>query len=439
MKQFAKLLRKSRDDPVLFARTFLNFEPYPFQKDFLRNNSRRIVACCGRQVGKTTLGAIKAIHFALTHNSVLVLVISAGLRQSIYLFDKILELIDGCVPAKIMKTYASRTKVRFANGSEIIALPCGRQGFTIRGLSVDLAIVDEAAYVPRVVIESVISPMLITRPNAKKIYLSTPWMKDHPFYEASARPELGFIKYTWPTSMNPKVTKEDLEREKLAIGEYNFDREFNGVFQDDQFAFFPSDLVLDCAANYDLNPEPSPEQKYQGAFYIGIDFGIVEDHAAVAILQKIATNEIRLVYLKEFPLKTLYKVVIDSVQKLNNAYHFRGGGLDKTSVGVGLHEDISSFMHIEGVPLTAPKKEELMGKLKLAMENHQITIPRDKSLLAQITSQQCKRSESGGLHFDHPYGTHDDQLHALVLALPPALQGDLQKAIFRTAGAPRLT
>ncbi len=105
MKQLAKLLRKSRSDPVFFARTFLNFQPYPYQKDFLRDNSRRIVACCGRQVGKTTLAAIKALHFALTHDSVRVLVISAGLRQSIYLFDKILELMDHCIPAKILKCY----------------------------------------------------------------------------------------------------------------------------------------------------------------------------------------------------------------------------------------------------------------------------------------------------------------------------------------------
>ena len=438
MKQFARLLRKSRSDPVFFARTFLDFDPYPYQKDFLRDNSRRIVACCGRQVGKTTLAAIKALHFTLTHDSVRVLVVSAGLRQSIYLFDKVLELMDHCVPARILKIYESRTKVRFTNGSEIVALPCGRQGFTIRGFSVDMAIVDEANWVPRVVIESVIGPMLITRPNAKRIYLSTPWMRDSPFYEAFTRPELGFTKYTWPTSMNPKVTKEDLEREKLAIGESNFDREFNGVFQDDQFAFFPSDLVLDCAASYDLDPEPSLEQKYQGAFYVGIDFGQIEDHSAIVILQKIPKNQIHLVYLQEFPINTPYKEVIDSVQKLNHAYHFKGGGLDKNGVGVALYEDISGFMHIEGIMLTAPKKEELLGKLKLAMENRQITIPRDKRLLAQITSQQCKRSESGNLHFYPPYGTKDDQLWALALALPSALEADVQKPIFLTGRSFRL-
>src|SRR5208282_1715435 len=241
-----QLLKKSRDDPVFFARVFLKFQPYPYQIDFLRDNSPRIIACCGRQVGKTTLAAIKTLHFALFHNSVRVLVISAGLRQSIYLFDKILELMDSCVLAKALKTDQSRTKVRFANGSEIIALPCGRQGSTLRGFSADLLVVDEANFVPRFVIESVISPMLIARPNAKRIYLSTPWMKDHPFYEAFTKPELGFKTYTWPTAKNPKVTVEDLEREKLLIGEYNFNREYNAMFLDDQFTYFPSTLVLNC-------------------------------------------------------------------------------------------------------------------------------------------------------------------------------------------------
>ena len=409
-KAYVELFLKCLTDPVIFSKTFLKFQPYPYQTDFLNDNSPRIVACCGRQVGKTTLTAIKGLHFALSHNSVRVLVISAGLRQSIYLFDKILELMDSCVPAKILKTYGSRTKVRFANGSEIVALPCGRQGSTLRGFTADMVIIDEANYVPRIVIESVISPMLITHPNAKKIMISTPWMKDHPFYEAFTKPELDFTKYTWPTSMNPKVSKESLEREKISSGEYN------AIFLDDQFTYFTSSIVLTCTDDYEVNLEPKTEEGQRNQFYIGIDFGKFEDHSAIVILQKFAKDKIRLVYLKEFQLKTLYKDVITSVRKLNDTYHFNGGCLDKTGPGEAPHEEISSFMRIEGVTLTAPMKEDLMGRLRLTMENHRITLPRDKNLLTQITSQQCKPSNSGNLHFSHPSGTHDDLLWALALA-----------------------
>ena len=108
--------------------------------------------------------------------------------------------------------------------------------------------------------------------------------------------------------------------------------------------------------------------------------------------------------------------MIASVRKLNDTYHFTGGCLDKTGVGEAPYEDISNFMEIEGVTLTMPTKTDLMGNLKLTMEHHRIAIPRDKRLLTQITSQQCKQSDSGNLHFSHPPGTHDDLLWALALA-----------------------
>jgi len=424
IQKYGEIFLQSLLDPVVFSEIFLKFKPHPYQDPFLRDNSPRIVACCGRQVGKTTLSAIKALHFALSHDSVRVLVISAGLRQSIYLFDKILDLIDVCIPAQSLLTHRNRTKIRFTNGSEIVALPCGRQGYTLRGFTVDMAIIDEANYVPRVVIECVVGPMLITRPNAKRIYISTPWMKDHPFYEALTNLELGFTRYTWPTSMNPKVTKEYLEREKLLIGEHSFNREYNAMYIDDQFTYFSSDLVLNCTQNYELNKDVEQEQKYSGEYHVGLDFGKHIDHSAIAILQKIFENQVRLVYVKEFQLNTSYTDVITYLRTLHAAYNFTAGCLDQTGVGEAPYEQIREFMpQMQGITLTAPTKQDLMGKLRLAMENQKIKLPiENKHLLTQITDQQSKPLLSGTLQFTHPPGAHDDLLWALALAAQSALK-----------------
>jgi len=46
---------------------------------------------------------------------------------------------------------------------------------------------------------------------------------------------------------------------------------------------------------------------------------------------------------------------------------------------------------IDGVTLTAQVKEDVMGRLKLAMEHGKLTLPRDDTrLLVQITSQRCE-------------------------------------------------
>jgi phage FluMu gp28-like protein len=73
---------------------------------------------------------------------------------------------------------------------------------------------------------------------------------------------------------------------------------------------------------------------------------------------------------------------------------------------------------MEGVTLTAQVKEDVMGKLKLALEQSTLTLPRDnQQLLVQMTAQQCEPTKSGTLKFSHPTGTHDDQLWSLALAI----------------------
>jgi phage FluMu gp28-like protein len=418
LKRYTQHFTEALTDSVQFATDFLNFQPFPYQEELLRDESPLIAACCGRQVGKTTLAAIKAVHFALYHPNVRILIISAGLRQSMILFDKISDFTNAALPAKALMDYRTRTKIHFATGSEIVALPCGRDGSTLRGFTADMVILDEANFIPRIVIDSVIRPTMITHSNAKMIMISTPWMRDHPFYEAMSKPELKFKTYTWPTSMNPKITAERLELERKTMGDYDFNREYNATFLDDQFSYLPSQLILECTDDYSLDNEPTQGYRCQGQYYVGIDFGKHTDHSVIAIVKKLPEENLHLVYLKEFPLETPYTAVIGAMRRLNDAYAFAAGYLDQTGVGEGPYEQLKRFIPaMNGVTLTAPTKEDILGRLKLAFEQQKLTLPREnQQLLIQITSQQCQPTISRTLKFTHPSGAHDDQLWALALS-----------------------
>ena len=419
VQEYADLYREALKDEVQFARKILDFHPYPYQEAFLRDRSPLIAACCGRQVGKSTLAAIKALHFALANNNTQVLIVSAGLRQSILLFDKVQALTETALPAKVLLTQKTRTKLRFANGSQIAALPCGRDGSTLRGFTADMAILDEANFIPRIVIDSVIRPTTITRPKARIIMLSTPWIKDHPFYDAIMKPEQQFKPYNWPTSINPQITKERLELEKKTIGEYDFNREYNAQFIDNQASYFPSNITLECTDDYELDKEPRTGETRNGNYYIGIDFGKLVDPSAIAITQEQPDHTLRVAYLHEFPLETPYTAVIGTVRILNTAYQFRGGYLDETGVGEAPYELIKEFApYIKGMKLTAKTKEDILGNLRLTIENRKVTIPREpRQLLIQLTQQQCEPSAQGTLKFTHPSGTHDDLAWAFALSV----------------------
>ncbi len=93
--------------------------------------------------------------------------------------------------------------------------------------------------------------------------------------------------------------------------------------------------------------------------------------------------------------------------KWNGKRRHSAGCLEKTGVGEGPYEEIKQFMRgVEGVTLTARVKEDLMGKLKLALEQGKLILPRDNPrLIVQMTAQRCEPTKSGTLKFSHPAGT----------------------------------
>lgn len=168
-------------DPVRFAREVLGFEPFDYQAKIMQDTSNRIVVCAGRQIGKSVCVAAKAIHFALSNEKTNTLIVSASLRQSMLMFEKILSLLESKLSTLI--AYKSRIRIRLSNGSSIIALPSGRYGHTLRGFTAALVIIDEAAFVPEEVITNSVLPMLATT-NGYCWMLSTPYDKVHVFYKA---------------------------------------------------------------------------------------------------------------------------------------------------------------------------------------------------------------------------------------------------------------
>ena len=128
-----RVFKMLRDNPVAFTQYLLNIVPFQFQEKFLLDKSSRIVACAGRQVGKSLMASAKAIWFAVTHDNTTTLIVSATLRQSTLLFEKILSMVAASPLVSKAVAYQSRTRLRFTNGSWIIALACGTSGFTLRG------------------------------------------------------------------------------------------------------------------------------------------------------------------------------------------------------------------------------------------------------------------------------------------------------------------
>ena len=224
------------DYPVEFA-VSLGLEPDPWQIEVLASDHPRKILCCGRQTGKSTVGAVLAVHKALTRPGSTVLVVAPGERQAKLLFSKALSLYRQAgypLPAHSER----RTGLELSNGSVIEALPAVER--TTRGYSVDLLVVDEAAAVPDMDYHGILPALIATQ--GEQVLLSTP------------RGRRGFFHQMWHgaeywqrmmvrSDEVGRIREENLAVFKTAMPEQFFRQEFFCEWLDIEGSLFVHDDI----------------------------------------------------------------------------------------------------------------------------------------------------------------------------------------------------
>ncbi len=413
MEEASRRLRL-REDPVYFAENALGFHPFPYQAGILRDRSRRLVACLGRQCGKTSTIAVKAIHFAYTNPKTTTLIVSPSLRQSMIMFDRILGYIHASRwPPKSVKR-KTRTVIQLINGSRIIALPCSEN--LLRGYTADMVIVDEAAFLDENVITSILFPMLATT-GGSLILLSTPWGKENLFYRAFMDPK--YSSHRVRSSECPLIGAEFLEEQRRNMTEEAYRMEYEAEFAEAATSYFSQDLIRSCVdPALELEADLEAAKPEGGDHYAGCDLGKLQDYSVLAVVRRDG-DQVRLVLLREFPLETAYPTVIGAVVRANEKFGLRRLLVDQGGVGEAVMDEIrgQGLTNAEGAPFSGEKKAEYLANLRIRMEQGQFRMPYDRRLCQQMNEQQYEYTKNGKLRFWHPPNSHDDQLWALALAV----------------------
>jgi phage terminase large subunit-like protein len=232
--------------PVEFAMS-VGIEPDPWQLEVLASDHPRKILCCGRQTGKSTVGAVLAVHKALTRPGSTVLVVAPGERQAKLLFSKarrLYELAGYPLPAHSHR----RTGLELANGSIIEALPAVER--TTRGYSVDLLIVDEAAAVPDQDYHGILPALIATR--GEQVLLSTPRGKRGFFHEIWHGAE-DWQRMMVRSDEVGRIRPEDLEVFRSTMPEQFFQQEFYCEWLDTEGSLFSyDDIQAALAAGEDV-------------------------------------------------------------------------------------------------------------------------------------------------------------------------------------------
>jgi len=164
-----------------------------YQQELLQDNARYQVWRLGRQVGKTTMLMIKALHHAFTHENSKTLILTPYDEQVKKIFwdrpgiNFMIEESSTLMAARVGRlTKSPPYRVRFNNGSTITGMTSGTKsgasGGASRGKDADFIILDEADYLDDNDLRTIMG-IRIGNPNIRMVASSTPCGKRGLWYD----------------------------------------------------------------------------------------------------------------------------------------------------------------------------------------------------------------------------------------------------------------
>lgn len=224
----------------------------------IRGSSKRITVLSGRQIGKSTSLLLELIEFSLEKTSTIIyLTPTNNLARKCFK-----DLVKRCIKTGLIKSANSTTlEVEWINGS-IIYFRSSEMREALRGFTVDLLIIDEAAFINDDIFE-ICLPMCNVR-NAPIILVSTPRFRSGFFYDYYQRGMNGvknYISLTWSNYDTSALLKPELKEEyRLTMSKNKFKNEILGEFVDTDGTLFTN--LDNCLLN---------EAVDDSKLYIGID------------------------------------------------------------------------------------------------------------------------------------------------------------------------
>jgi hypothetical protein len=199
---------------------------------------KRLLCCCGRQVGKSTAAAVCALNAVIYQAPATVVLISPSLRQSVELFRTFHTMYQR-LPGRPAALYETLSRLELENGSRVISLPGSEK--TVRGLaSVDLIVIDEAARVDDDLLAAT-RPMLAVS-NGSLFALTTPAGKRGWFYDQWMK-GVGWQRISIKSTECARISAEFLEQEREQLGPMTFAQEYLCEFHDEVGSAFLTELI----------------------------------------------------------------------------------------------------------------------------------------------------------------------------------------------------
>ncbi len=358
----------------------------------------RVVAC-GRRWGKTELGKVALLDAARQGGLGWWIAPTYGLADAVWRSLK--ATLEGVWVEK-----NEQMRLVILPGGGAIQVRSGHEPDALRGAGLDLAVLDEAAFMLEEVWTGAIRPALSDR-RGRALFLSTPnglnWF--YRLYLLGLDPlQPDWASFRHPTRDNPLIAPEEIDAARLELPDRWFRQEYEAEFVEDAGQVFRNIDAI-CTAR---PGEPEPGRRY----VCGIDWGRVDDYTAFAVFDVAAR---RLVALERFH-QIGWAMQRDRLRTLCDRWQPDVIWAEANSIGsVNIEALQAHGLPVRPFQTTARSKGPLVEALALAMERGEVTLLDDPVLRGELNAYAMERLPSGTYRYGAPPGMHDDTVIAVAL------------------------
>jgi len=297
---------KCAQDPIYFIENYCYivtldyglklFKLYDCQKkkiDIIHNN-RRVILMEGRQQGKTTSSAAYILWYTLFHDNKTVAILAnkaAAAREVLDRYQTMYENLPKWMQQGV--TGWNKGDIELENGSKVFTAATGKSG--IRGKSVNMLYVDEAAIIPNNVAEeffTAVYPTISAGQTTKILLSSTPLGYNHfwRFWNDAENDRNGFVPLFIPYWEIPGRDAAWAEEQRRMLGDLKFNQEVLCNFLGSSLTLIRSDVIAKMTVDQpilqkdglDVFERPQKNHTYCGV--IDIAAGVEGDSSTIQMI-----------------------------------------------------------------------------------------------------------------------------------------------------------
>ena len=434
----------------------------PWQADALWLEQRVTAIVAPRQSGKSRSLSVLALWWAFRTREQTVLIVSAGEEASRRLLAEVRAIVSASPMLRTSAVDEQAGLLTLTNGSEIRSVPASER--QIRGWSVDLLLVDEAALVPDDLLLGAAFPTTAARSDARIVLASSATSATGAFYDAAVRGESGSEHtrtFRWSLADCEWISPSVIQAARDSMTQMRFAAEYEGQFASGQDALLSRHAIDNVLTDRILHPLAGLQGPAR--LFGGVDWGGTNDRSVLCAIGRVPGESIFTVitahrWLAGYPGHEVVKDIVASpalfalltmeanglglplcqlmVRDMRERPPEMGGGKPLSGLRVIEANDVftSPRKRRYKTPANRPKpfatykrlynanaasKAATYASLRLLIEQRKLLIPRvAEDLIRELLMLRVDLSPSGVEKIEASSG-HDDLADALAMALGP--------------------